>query len=402
MTTTFPATEVPAACSSDVDLFSQASLNDPYADYKELRDIGRVAYMRRYHMWAVTRYEEVKRVLGEPGTFASGQGIGMNQTLNDAWHGMAPTLDGADHAPLRRVMMQTIGPKAATTHQAFISERARTIVDEAVERGEFDAVTDLAERLPTSVVLELVGVEPEQEMRTTLLHWATDSYHCCGPDGTFDHTLPNMARLYAWAIENFARDKVAPGSIGARTWAAVDRGTITDMQAIGILGGYATAGLDTTASAIGSMMMLFAENPGQWALVRDNPDLVPSATLEGTRVETPAQWFTRVLSRDVDFDDVVLPAGTRLYHSYGAANRDERHYRDPDRFDVQRNPVDTLAFGHGVHTCMGRSLSNMEIHALFGALAAKVRTIEPAGEPKRHLNNLIRGLRSYPVRVQAR
>ncbi len=387
---------------SDVDLFSKESLIDPYPDYKRLRDVGNIAYMTRYDMWAVTRYDEVKRVLADPETFCSAQGIGMNVTLNTAWKGFAPTLDGNDHAPLRRVMMQTIGPKAALDYQPDIENAAAQIVDGLVERGEFDAVVDLAELLPITVILDLVGLLPDAEMRRNLLHWATDTYNCCGPDGTFDDTLPSMQKLYGYAIANMTREKLRPGSIGQLTFEAADRGAITDEQAFGILGGYATAGLDTTASAIGNLVMLLAYNPDQWTILHDDPSLIPSAALESARVESPAQWFTRVTTRAVEFDEVLIPEGTRMLHCYGSANRDERHYPDPDRFDVRRNPADNLAFGFGVHSCMGKSLSNLEVHAVLKELIRRVDRIEPAGQPKRHVSNLIRSLQSFPVRVYSR
>ncbi|XGU20565.1 cytochrome P450 [Rhodococcus sp. 3Y1] len=149
-------------------------------------------------------------------------------------------------------------------------------------------------------------------------------------------------------------------------------------------------------------MSQFVDNPDQWAMVRDDPSLIPSAVLEGVRIDSVAQWFTRVTTRDVEIDDILIPEGSRVLHSYAAANRDERHYPDPDRFDVRRNPRDTLAFGYGPHTCMGKALSNMEMTALWTELAKKVHSIEPNGTPRRHMNNLIRSLETLPVRVRVK
>jgi cytochrome P450 len=211
-----------------------------------------------------------------------------------------------------------------------------------------------------------------------------------------------MDKLYGYAIENIRGDKLRPGSIGALTWEAATRGDITEEQAVALIGAYVTAGLDTTAGTLGSLMFLFAENPDQWSVVRDDPSVVSSAVYEGTRMESVAQWFTRVTTRDAEYDDVVIPEGSRVFHSYAAANRDERHYANPDRFDVRRNPTDTLAFGYGPHSCAGKSLSRMEMNALVGEMARKVDRIEPLGPPVRHLNNLIRSLESFPVRVYPR
>lgn len=385
----------------DIDLFSHQSLLNPYPDYKAYQDIGRIAYMRPHSMWIVTRYDEVKQVLANPATFCSQEGVGMSVDLNTAWKGFAPMLDGADHAPLRQVMMQTLGPRAALTWQADIEKVAARIVDEAVERGECDGAVDIAQMMPMLSVVYILGLDPDLETRRNLLHWATDTYDVAGPEGSYAKTLPSMGKLYAYALENCTRDKVRPGSVGDLTYQAVDKGQITEEQALGIVGGYFTAGLDTTASGIGNMLMLLARNPDQWQILREDPSLIQSAFLEAVRLESPAQWFTRVTTKEVSFDDVVLPKGTRLMHSYGAANRDVRHYPDPDRFDVRRNPADNMAFGHGVHTCMGKWLSNLEVGALFGELVKRVETIELVGEPVQHINNIIRSLDSLPIRLNA-
>ncbi len=387
---------------SEIDLFSTASLMDPYADYAALQAIGPLAYMSRYGTWVATRYDAVRLILTDADTFRSGHGIGMNDTLTTAWMDFAPSRDGEDHAPLRLVMMQSVGPKAATAAQPEIERAAAALVDEVVSRLEFDAVTELAQMLPILSIVELLGFPADIETRRNLLHWATDAYNCCGPDGSFAATLPSMQKLYGFVVENMSRHKMRPGSVGALTFEAVDRGTITEEQAVGIMGGYATAGLDTTASGIGGWLMLLAQNPDQWEVLRDDPALIPSAFQEAVRMESPAQWFTRVTSREVAFEDVVIPAGTRIMHSYGAANRDGGKYLDPARYDIRRNPTDHLGFGIGVHTCMGKWLSNIEAHALMRAFVSRVDRIELTGPPVRHLNNLIRSLEHLPMRVHLR
>ena len=121
--------------------------------------------------------------------------------------------------------------------------------------------------------------------------------------------------------------------------------------------------------------------------------------------ESYAEWQVKTASsqhshpRDVDIEGYIIPEGSRVVHSHGSANRDERHYPDPDTYDARRNPVDTLAFDVGVHTCPGRTLASMEGHALFNALAARASKIELTGEPTRNVNNVTRGLSSLPIRI---
>ncbi|WP_052425131.1 cytochrome P450 [Streptomyces fulvoviolaceus] len=126
----------------------------------------------------------------------------------------------------------------------------------------------------------------------------------------------------------------------------------------------------------------------------------PSALNEIVRIESPVQVFSRVTTRDVDLgEEVVIPSGARVLHSYGAANRDKRHFPDPDRFDITRNPVDHLGFGYGNHGCAGQGLARLEVHAVLKAMAARVQRIELAGEPVPALSNITRGFRNLPVRV---
>ncbi len=135
---------------------------------------------------------------------------------------------------------------------------------------------------------------------------------------------------------------------------------------------YTWPGVDTTVNAVASALYLFAKHPDQWDLLRSNRDLIPSAFAEVLRLHAPVHHFTRVATSDQDVDGVTVPAGTRVLMMYGSANRDERHYPDPDRFDITRNPVDQLSFGRGIHLCVGHNLAKMEGQTLLAELAERV------------------------------
>ena len=162
---------------------------------------------------------------------------------------------------------------------------------------------------------------------------------------------------------------------------------------------YMGPSLDTTICAINNAVWLFANNPDQWDLVREDQRLIPSAINEVLRYDAPIQGFSRYVARDLDMDGVLLPAGSRAIVFYGAANRDERKYPDPDRFDVLRRPADHLGFGAGPHACVGMNLARIEMVALFTALAKRVRrfTIE---EQEPLLNNVLRGFKTLRVAVR--
>jgi cytochrome P450 len=169
---------------------------------------------------------------------------------------------------------------------------------------------------------------------------------------------------------------------------------------VGLLAGYVVAAFDTTINLVANGVWLFANHPDQWSALRAEPSLMPFAINEILRMESPIQCFSRVTTRDVDLGDgVVIPAGARVINSYAAANRDERHYPDPDAFDVRRKSADHLSFSYGIHACAGQGLARLEATAVFKALADRVTRIEPDGEPVRALNNITRGFAHLPVRT---
>lgn len=208
-----------------------------------------------------------------------------------------------------------------------------------------------------------------------------------------------MGKLYAYVEEIVTQRTIKPNTFASYALEALDCGEITLRECIGIVGGYATASLDTSANGVAAMFLMLAQHPEQWAMVRAEPELALSAVREILRLETPAAWFCRVTTREVTFDDLVIPANTRLIHSYAAANRDERAFRDPGRFDVRRDPTQALTWGYGIHVCPGQFISVMELTALLRAMTQRIEHIELTGEPVRRVHNMTRGLESLPMRV---
>ncbi|MFB6720685.1 cytochrome P450 [Kribbella sp. NPDC056345] len=162
---------------------------------------------------------------------------------------------------------------------------------------------------------------------------------------------------------------------------------------------YIAPSLDTTIHAISSMIHLLAANPDQWKLLRNDRTLVPHAINEVLRLESPIQRFSRLSTTDVTIEGHIVPAGSRVVLLYGSANRDERKYPEPDRFDVARRPSDHLAFGRGEHACAGMNLARLEMTAVLDALLDRVTGLASV-EVEWEVNNTLRGLRKLVVRVQ--
>ncbi|MFF3568120.1 cytochrome P450 [Nocardia jiangxiensis] len=163
---------------------------------------------------------------------------------------------------------------------------------------------------------------------------------------------------------------------------------------------YITPSLDTTILAITNTIALFAEHPDQWDLLRADRSLIPHAINESLRLESPVPQFSRVLTDDHEIGGVALPAGARVALLYASANRDERHYPDPTRFDITRRPADHLAFGRGEHVCVGMHLARLEMGVLLERLADRVTRFH-IRDSRPLINNGLRGLDSLEVTVDA-
>jgi cytochrome P450 len=384
---------------SDIDLFTDEALHDPFPLYRELRDRGPATYLTSHGVWLLSRYDEVRAALTDWKTFSSAEGAGLNPVINEAWSDAVICVDPPVHTQMRKLFMERLGPRQLKPIAATIDERADQLAESLIARGSFDGVADLANDLPVNVIMDLVGW-PETE-RDRLLEFAAGSFDCCGPQNErMQASMPKLAASVEYVTEIFDSKRLAPGTFGYTIAEAADQGEISKDAAIGLLLAYVVAAFDTTINAIGSGMWLFAQNAEQWKLLRADPSLAPAAVNEILRMESPIQFFSRVTTREVELSGgVTIPAGARVLHSYGAANRDERHFPDPDRFDIRRNPVDHIAFGAGNHGCAGQSLARLEANAVFQAMAKRVGTVELAGEPVRALNNVTRGFSAVPLRT---
>jgi cytochrome P450 len=392
---------IPNSLRSDIDLFADAALAAPYPLYRELRDIGPAVWLVRHDCWFVGRHEELRRALGDWQTYSSAHGIGLNPIINTAWANALICVDPPVHTQMRTFINERLSPRALRPVEQIIDQRANELADRLVQRSTFDAVTDVAHELPVNVIMDLIGW-PEP-VRGSLLGMAEGSFDACGPDNErMRAALPRLEAMMALIAEIYDAGTLTPGGFGSTIADAARRGEISREAAIGLLAGYVVAAFDTTISGIASGIWLFATHPEQWDQLRADRALVMRAFNEVLRLETPIQNFSRVTQRDADLGDgVVIPAGARVIVSYASANRDERHFENPERFDIRRSPLDHLAFGYGNHGCAGQGLARLEAHAVFKALATRISRFELAGPPARQLNNITRGFARIPARAVA-
>lgn len=386
--------------TSDMDLFTDDQLQNPYPNFKVLRDAGPVVALSRYDVVALARFKHVREAVDTWQTFSSGDGVSLNDLLNKAWTGTVIATDPPYHASLRGVLNERLSPRQVRKLSADVDARSEELVSELVERGSFDAMADCAYQSVPEFLLDRVGF-PEED-RDQLLGWAEQIFNVNGPadNHKMQESVPGLEKMFEWLATVCTKERVAPGGFAAAIHEAAERGDIKPESVVPLLAGYSIPGTDTTIGLIGSMLYLFANNPDQWKLVRENPDeLIRPALTEALRMETPVQWFARVLKRDYEADGITVPAGTRVMLLFGAANRDERHYPNPDSFDVTRDPMDHVAFGGGIHGCPGQHLAMLQAGSLLKSFASRVERFELTAEPTRTLNNTTRTFVKIPMAV---
>ena len=382
---------------TDIDLFSDAALRDPYPRYRRLRDLGPVVRLTANDMYALPRYQQVREASGNWRVFSSAKGVMMNDEINSMLEGITLCSDPPEHTGMRRVLARPMRPEKLRELTSRVGEEAERIVAQLVAKGTFDAATELAEHLPLTIVSDLVGLGDAG--RDRMLHWAAATFDAQGPmNRRTTEAFPKLDEMIHFAMTEAVPGKLDPGGWADQLYTAAANGELAVEKCPFMMIDYIAPSLDTTIYAISSTISLFAQNPEQWDLVRKHPSLIPHAINEALRLESPVQRFTRLLTEDHQIDGHVLPAGSRVVLLYGSANRDERKYPDPDRFDVRRNPSDHLAFGRGEHVCVGMNLARIEMRALLEALVPRVERFELL-ESELALNNTLRGLGTLKVRV---
>ena len=385
--------------TSDLDLYSDEVLAEPYEHYRRLREAGPAVWLERHNAWVVARYDSVRTVLRDWKTFSSASGVAVNDVLNIAMRGNTLNSDPPLHDLLRNVVASRMTSQALRPTKEMIDQRAEALVERLVTQHSFDAIEDLAQALPLSIVPDFIGLP--QEGREHLLDWAEATFNAMGPmNERCADAVKKLPDLFGYARQIAATGNLQPGSFGAGVIEAQREGRITEAQCPQLFTAYLVPSVDTTISAVGSAIWLFGRYPHQWDQVRANPSLIPNAFEEVLRLESPLQSFSRLATSGYDVEGISIPAGSRVVVLFASANRDERKWEQADTFDVTRNTSGHLGFGYGVHLCAGASLARLEGQAILGALARRVERFG-LGTSTRKLNNVIRSLRTLVVTVHA-
>lgn len=384
--------------SFDLDPFCDELLDQPYAYWRQLRDAGPVFRLASYDILGLARFDDVRMALKSWRAFSSAAGPAFNETLNASLEGGVIRLDPPEHEGVRTAMVQRLRLGRLKEFTPVADQLAGEMVAALVQRKTFDAVTDLARPFVATFTGRILGIP--QDVADLAVRASMAGFDALGPmNQRATEALPVVGEFFL-VMAKLVKDDMTPGSIAWEILDASERGETPGSETLQLLFQYLGPAFETTINAIGNILWLLAQHPAQWQLLLRQPELVPSAINESLRLESPLQIWSRVAREDVAVGGVEIPAGTRVAMFLGAANRDERHYPDPEAFDVRRNPTDQLAFGNGIHTCVGAPLARLQIGSILNAMSGKVGDIKLAGDPVRQLNNTSRGFASLPVAIE--
>ncbi len=389
----------------DIDPYCDAFLSDPYAAHRELREAGPVVWIPAYGIYACARHESVHVVFNDHATYISGAGVGLANFNKEAPFRPKSLILEADppsHTKARAVLARILSPKTVTQIRATFTAEAELLVDHLLKRqgaGEIiDAVKDLSEVYPLKVFPDAVGVGESD--RENLLLYGNMIFNSFGPR---NERLQKSAELVqpvtAWIMAHCQRENLKPGGFGDLIYQAADAGEITHEEAPLLVRSFLSAGVDTTVNGIGNAILCMANHPEQYAQLYADQTLARPAFEETLRFESSVQTFFRTTSIDTQLCGVQIPKESKVVLFLAAANRDERQWQDPDSFDIQRRPAGHMAFGSGIHGCVGQVVARLEGEVVLTALAKRVSRIELIGQPQRRLNNTLRALASMPVRL---
>lgn len=373
----------------DADFYSDSFIKNPQPHYAEMRKLGPVVYLTAHNNFALTHYATVKAALRNHTDFVSGLGVAGDDAGSKILRGNIVASDPPRHSEMRKVMLPTLAPKTLENLRGQFDSLANDFVHHLLGRDEFDVVAELAAVLPLNVVRELVGL-PETG-KDNMLKWAGAAFNILGVQNERGkEALASMQEMRAFITEKLTAENVQKGSWAARVFELAEKGEISEEHAAFLVRDYIGPSLDTTISAICHLLEQLSHHPAQWTLLRSRPELGKRAISEAIRLGTPIRSFARMAARDIEVEGIMIPEGSRVMMLFASANRDEMVFENSDQFDLERPVAEHLGFGHGIHTCVGAHLAQMEMQAVLKAMLSQVEKIEIL-EAVPLLNNTISG-----------
>jgi cytochrome P450 len=388
----------------DIDVLS--SSGPPHAVYAEVREREPVSWQEMPGVggyWAVMRHADVVAVSRDAEMF-SAQAKGMQ--LAD-FTDQLPTLLSLDpprHTEIRKRVLYSFAPRVVRALESRMRAVVRTTLERAIELRECDFVMDVARPLPLAMVCDLLGI-PESD-RARAGEWADLLAGAADPElarGRETGTQSAFAfGAYAFQLAQQTQDGASDSLLHVLRNAQLDGEQVDLPTFAGLFVQIAIAGNETTRSTIAGGMLELLQRPAEYTRLEANRGLIERAVEEFLRWLTPVHYFRRTATRDTELGGARIRAGDRVVMMYASANRDEAVFREPQRFELARDPNPHLAFGFGEHFCLGAALGRLEARVFFEEWFARIARIELAGEPARMRSNELNAWKRIPVRITPR
>ncbi len=362
--------------------------------------------------WAITKHADVMDIERDNVLFTNWPRPVLTTEEGDELQAAAGVrtlihLDDPQHRVVRAIGADWFRPKAMRALKVRVDELAKNYVDKMLMVGpECDFVQEVAVNYPLYVIMSLLGI-PESDFPRMLkltqeLFGSDDSEFKRGSSN--EDQLPALLDMFGYfnTVTASRREHPTEDLASAIANARIDGKPLSDIDTVSYYLIVATAGHDTTSATISGGLHGLIENQDQLHRLRENLDLMPLATEEMIRWATPVKEFMRTAAADTTVRGVPIAAGESVLLSYVSANRDEDVFSDPFRFDVGRDPNKHLAFGYGVHFCLGAALARMEVNSFFAELLPRLKSIELNGDPEFVATTFVGGLKHLPVRYSQR
>jgi cytochrome P450 len=367
-----------------LDLFSDEMRRNPFPAYDRLRASSPVVHLAAFDLWMILDYDGVRRALADHVVFSSDLSYVPGQGNPGEWFLF---FDPPRHTRLRALISKAFTPRVVADLEPRIREVSRQLLDAALAHGEVDVVEEFSGPLPMRVIAELLGIPAEDWPRYR--RWSDAILAIANTFARGEATQRIFAEYRAVTEEmRVALPELIeqvlltrPDALLARlVEAEVDGERLTPREILGFVQLLLVGGQETTVNLINNALLCFLEHPEQFARLRVAPNLLPSAIEEVLRYRSPLQWMPRATAREVEVHGHVIPAGKLVLPVIGSANRDPRQFPEAGRFDITRAPNPHIAFGHGIHACLGAPLARLEARIALGDFLDRVKWFELAAD----------------------
>jgi cytochrome P450 len=401
----------------EYDPAAQSEMQDPFLGWSRARHEAPIFYSSKHDVWWVSRYEDVARVLADPITFSNRMSLKAPETPPDVaalmgglpWKHVLVAQDPPDHTRLRRLMQLALTPRFIAEREPAIRKIADDLIDAFPVGQPFDFVTSFGQLLPLWVITEIVGAPRSDAPR--FRGWTDAFFRFLGSGDTLteddkQHLIGQIRELIIYCRDFIEERRASPREDLAThlIFATTDTGepSLTDIELCSMIISLFTAGNETSASMLSQTMYSLLRRPDQWAAVKSDPSLIQPAVEEALRHTGPVKGIQRTVMRDCQVGGVDLAAGQQLYLLLGSTGRDEEFWEEADEFDVHRPGLTQhLAFGKGIHLCIGAPLARLEGRVALGALIERVPDIHLHGDRGIVFGDFVRVLSPIELEVQA-